>query len=54
MFETEVKRKIKKEPAVAMEPTQKSWFLRSKGVGEDGEEEEGLGQRDLVDTLWTF
>lgn len=53
MFETEVKRKIKKEPAIAMEPTQKSWFLRSEGVGEDGEEE-GLVQRDLVDTLWTF
>ncbi len=56
MFETEVKRKIKREPAVALEPAQKIWFpSRPQESDDDEEEAEGKEtQRDLVDSLWTF
>ena len=47
LYETEAKRRIKKEPALAMEPTQKKWF-----IDEEGEEESALVDR--IDSLWSF
>ena len=55
MFETEVKRRIKKEPAIAIESTQKSWFPSpDHGNVDEDELEVGVIQRDLVDNIWTF
>ncbi|KAK7686417.1 hypothetical protein QCA50_010641 [Cerrena zonata] len=47
LYETEAKRRIKKEPALAMEPTQKRWFITA-------ETEEETTLVDRVDTLWSF
>ncbi|KAH8093777.1 CBF-domain-containing protein [Cristinia sonorae] len=41
LFDTEVKRRIKKEPALAMETTHQSWFRDSE-------------QGDRVEDLWSF
>ncbi|KAI0073253.1 CBF-domain-containing protein [Panus rudis PR-1116 ss-1] len=47
LFETEAKRRIKKEPAIAMEPVHKKWFVN----GSNDEEDISL---DRVDQLWSF
>ena len=50
MFETEVKRKVRKEPAVETEVRKDLFPL----VGKDGGENEVAAGRDVVSELWTF
>ena len=52
MFESEAKRKIKKDPAVAME-LRKYLFLTAEEKGQIPEEAISV-QGDAVTELWTF
>ncbi|CAL1714795.1 unnamed protein product [Somion occarium] len=48
LYETEAKRKIKKEPALALEPTQRAWFVTPSP------ETESTVVLDRVDSVWSF
>ena len=53
LYETESKRRIKKEPAVAFELQQYQWFP-SSGTEASGEEEVLEPRTDKLSELWTF
>ena len=55
LFETEVNRKIRKEPALAMEIGQMGdLFPVSAGECSRIEIEEAVGEKDVVNDLWDF
>lgn len=56
LFETEITRKIKREPALAVEPNMKVFAAGTDGNAEepDGDVVMGSGQRDFINELWVF
>ncbi|TEB11089.1 hypothetical protein FA13DRAFT_1806178 [Coprinellus micaceus] len=56
LFDTEVNRKIKREPALAMEEgrTGKLDFFPAKPLVQEGETEQPAVQMDVVNELWVF
>ena len=53
LFETEINRKVKREPALAVESRTKM-FPDPKDQDELTEEESKIGSTDIVGEFWTF
>lgn len=53
LFETEINRKVKREPALAVESRTKM-FPDFKDQDELTEEESKIGSTDIVGEFWTF
>ena len=51
LYETEAKRRMKKDPAITFELTAGNWFPAG---GEDAKGEEPVAGGDKISHLWTF